>query len=149
MDDKQDPDGSNLVQADPPVSLETPTLPPPPAPPKTKTPVQFNQQVNVYQQIPQSAWNGLSSDQIVDLSKVVLSQMETIDNHQFEYVMDQASKQDTTRKRTITYGSIVTVAGFIITAYLAVNGHELVAMTVSIPLATILAIIVGSRLIGT
>ena len=148
MNDKQDPNGSNLVKADPPVELET-KPPPPPTPPQTKTPVQFNQQVNVYQQIPQSAWTGLNSDQIVDLSKVILHQMETFDKRQFDYAMEQSDKQDSRKRRTVTYGSIVAVIGFIITAYLATNGHELVAMTISMPLATILAIIVGNRLIGT
>ena len=147
MNDKQDPNGSNLVKPDPSVELETP--PPPPTPPQTKTPVQFNQQVNVYQQIPKSAWTGLNSDQIVDLSKVILHQMETFDKRQFDYAMDQSGKQDSRKRRTLTYGSIVTVIGFIITAYLAKNGYELVAMTISMPLATILAIIVGNRLIGT
>ena len=144
--DKEDPNGSNREKADPPVN-ETPVPPPPPAPPQTKTPVQFNQQVNVYQQIPQSAWNGLSSDQMVDLSQEILNRMDTFDKRQFDYAMAQAVRRDSTRKRTVTYGSLVAIVGFIITAYLAINGHELVAVTISIPLATILAIIVGSKLI--
>ena len=144
--DKEDPNGSNLEKNDPPVN-EIPVPPPPPAPPQTKTPVQFNQQVNVYQQIPQSAWNGLSNDQIVDLSKEILNRMDTFDKRQFDYAMAQAARRDSTRKRTVTYGSLVAIVGFIITAYLAINGYELVAVTISMPLATILAIIVGSKLI--
>ena len=68
--DKEDLNESNLEKADPLVN-ETPA--PLPAPPQTKTPIQFNQQVNVYQQIPHSAWDGLSANQIVDLSKEILN----------------------------------------------------------------------------
>ena len=51
--------------AKPPASLELPPV----SPPSTKIPVQFNQQVNVYQQIPPSAWDRLEFDQIVELSR--------------------------------------------------------------------------------
>ena len=61
--------------------------------------------------------------------------------------MAQAVRQDSTKRQTVTYGSIVAIVGFIITAYLAITGHELVAVTISTSLATILAIIVGSKLI--
>jgi hypothetical protein len=83
-----------VVKAEP-VELE-PQLPPV-SPPSTKAPIQFNQQVNVYQQIPQSAWD---------------------------------------------------VAGFAATVFLATNGHELIALSISLPLATILAVIVGNRFLG-
>lgn len=41
-------------------------------PPSTKTPLHFNQQVNVYQQIPPNAWNSLSQAQVFDLTKEIL-----------------------------------------------------------------------------
>jgi hypothetical protein len=45
--------------------------PPSVVPPKTKAPVNFNQQNNFYQQIPTSAWDRLSNEQVVDLSKQI------------------------------------------------------------------------------
>ena len=65
MNEKHEPNGSDLVETEPSGESEKPDLPPPPNPPQTKTPVQFNQQLNYYQQIPSSAWDGLSNEQIV------------------------------------------------------------------------------------
>lgn len=45
-------------------------------------------------------------------------------------------------------GSVIAVLGFGFTAYLAMQGHEMIALTISLPLATILAIIVGNKVIG-
>lgn len=52
---------------------------PPVVPPTTKTPFQFNQQINI-QQIPSRAWEKLSADQIVDLTKTIVNQIENLMN---------------------------------------------------------------------
>lgn len=149
MNDKHEPDGSDLVKTEPSEESEKPELPPPPTPPQTKTPVQFNQQLNFYQQIPSSAWGGLSNEQIVDLSKSILIQMDRFDERQFKFAMDQAKKLDSTRRRILFSGSSVAIIGFALAAYLALNGHTFVAMSISIPLATILAVIVGNKIVGS
>jgi hypothetical protein len=47
---------------------------PPVVPPATKSPIQFNQQVNLsIQQIPSSAWDRLSADQILEISKMIVT----------------------------------------------------------------------------
>ncbi len=149
MNEKHEPNGSDLVETEPSGESEKPDLPPPPNPPQTKTPVQFNQQLNYYQQIPSSAWDGLSNEQIVDLSKSILIQMDRFDERQFKFAMDQAKKLDSTRRRILFSGSSVAIIGFAIAAYLALNGHTFVAMSISIPLATILAVIVGNKIVGS
>ena len=149
MNDEHEPNGSDLVNTESSGELEKPELPPPPTPPQTKTPVQFNQQLNFYQQIPSSAWDDLSNDQIVDLSKSILIQMDRFDERQFKFAMDQAGKLDSTRRRILLAGSSVAIIGFATAAYLALNGHTFVAMSISIPLATILAVIVGNKIAGS
>lgn len=48
----------------------------------------------------------------------------------------------------MAWGSVIAIAGFAATVYLATSGHEMIALTISLPLATILAIIVGNRFLG-
>src|SRR6266571_1884452 len=76
-DDSQEDD----FQLTPPIGSE-PVVLPPVSPPATKTPFQLNQQINI-QQIPPKAWDKLSPDQIVELSKVIVAQIEKSDERQY------------------------------------------------------------------
>lgn len=140
---KDDP--AEVVNAEPVDAEQLPAV----TPPATKAPVQFNQQVNIYQQIPQSAWDRLTADQVMELSKTIIQQIDTADKRQFDYAIDQAKKEESRRTFTTVCATIVTAVGFGLTAYLAMNGHEMIAVTISLPLATILAIIVGNKIIGS
>jgi hypothetical protein len=115
------------------------------APPTTKAPLQFNQQVNIYQQIPQNAWDRLSAEQVVELSKVIVQQIDTADKRQFGFAISQATSERHGKKLAMLCGSIIAVAGFSATAYMGMHAHELIALSISLPLATILAVIVGKR----
>lgn len=44
--------------------------------------------------------------------------------------------------------AMVVIVGFALTAYLAMNGHEIIAITISLPLSTIIAMLVGNHLLG-
>jgi hypothetical protein len=132
-------DPKEIVKADP-VDLELPPV----APPVTKTPVQFNQQVNIYQ-IPQTAWDRLTADQVVELSKVIVQQIDTADKRQFDYAISQAKSEHDGKKLAIMCGSAVAILGFTVTTYLAIHGQIVPALSISLPLATILAVIVGKR----
>lgn len=145
---KDEPQGTETAGGEMVPTREAEAEPPQISPPKTKAPVQFNQQVNVYQQIPPSAWDRLSADQVVDLSKEILRVMDATDSRQFQYAMDQAKRGDTSRTRTTIAGTVITVIAFGLTAYLAIAGHEIIAMSISLPLATILAIVVGNKIVG-
>jgi hypothetical protein len=59
--------------------------------------------------------------------------------------MNQAKMEDAGRELSIKLGSVIALAGFIAAGVLAMYGHELAAVTISLPLATILAVIVGNR----
>jgi hypothetical protein len=113
-------------------------------PPETKFPLQFNQQVNVYQ-IPQNAWDRLTPQETVELTKVILEKADAADRRHFEFAMNQAKMEDAGRELSIKLGSVIALAGFIAAGVLAMYGHELAAVTISLPLATILAVIVGNR----
>lgn len=121
---------------------------PPVSPPSTKAPVQFNQQVNVYQQIPQSAWDRLTADQVLDLSKRIIEQIDVADRRQFDYALEDAKAQQSGKRTAIWVGALIAIAGFAATLFLATHGHELIALSVSLPLATILAVVVGNRFLG-
>lgn len=62
-------------------------------PPDTKIPIQFNQQVNVYQ-IPQNAWDRLTPVQVMELTKVILDQADATDKRHFEFATEQAKRDD-------------------------------------------------------
>ena len=122
-------------------------IPSPPPTPDTKTPIQFNQQINVHN-IPPSAWDLLNSDQILGLSKAILHQADVIDERHYKYAMDRANKDSTGKKWAMSIGGVITVAGFAISAYLAGSGNTFAAVSISLPLGTILAIVVGNRFLG-
>lgn len=118
-----------------------------PAPPETKLPVQFNQQVNIYQ-IPQNAWDKLSPEQTMELTKVILSQSDSVDERHFKFAMDEAKRDHEGKRMCVRIGAIVAVAGLAGASLLALYGHELASVSISLPLVTILAVIVGNRFLG-
>jgi len=118
-------------------------------PPQTSVPVQFNQQLNLsIQQIPTSAWDRLSPDQVVEISKMIVSQIDASDKRQFDYAMDEVKRSSSGKKTAICFGAIIALAGFTATTYLSLHGHELAGLTIALPLATIIAVIVGNRFLG-
>jgi hypothetical protein len=119
---------------------------PPVVPPATKAPIQFNQQVNLsIQQIPSSAWDRLSPDQILEISKMIVTQIDSTDKRHFDYAMDAVKRSASGKRLSIACGSVIALAGFGATLYLSLQGHEFVAMGVALPLGTILAVIIGNR----
>ena len=119
-------------------------IPTPPPPPDTGTPIQLSQKINVYN-IPPSVWDRLDSSQIVDLSKEVLRQADVVDERHYNFAMAQAARDASGKKWAVSVGALIAVAGFVAAAYLAVSGHTASAMFISLPLTTILAIVVGNR----
>jgi hypothetical protein len=120
---------------------------PPITPPQTKTPITFNQQIN-YQQIPPSAWDGLTPEQRMELSKAILEKMDSMDERHYNFAVrhvDIETKRGTIRA---VCGTLIALLGFGLTAYLALHGQVFVGLTISLPLATIIAIVVGSRFVG-
>jgi hypothetical protein len=117
---------------------------PVPPPPETQSPIQFNQQVNVYQ-IPQNAWDRLTPAQTMELTKMILDQAESTDKRHFEFALAQANSEDRGKKLCIWIGGFVALAGFAGASYLGIHGHEIAALSISLPLVTILAMIVGNR----
>ena len=118
---------------------------PPLNPPKTHAPFQFNQQVNI-QRIPPKVWDRLSAEQIVDLSKTIIDQVEKMDGRQFELAMEQTKSASATNRWSMCVGGLVAIIGIGVAGYLATHGNGIVAGILATFLATILAVIVGSRL---
>lgn len=120
---------------------------PPISPPQTKTPVTFNQQIN-YQQIPPSAWDGLTPDQRMELSKNILEKMDAIDERHYNFAVKHIDIE--TKRGTIRAicGTLIALLGFGTSAYLATHNQTLAGLTISLPLATIIAVVVGNRFIG-
>ncbi|MBX9601893.1 MAG: hypothetical protein K2X35_12845 [Bryobacteraceae bacterium] len=114
-------------------------------PPQTRTPVTFNQQINV-QHIPQRAWEKLSPDQIFELSKQVIEQVDRIDTRHFEWAKQASQQQEERHKRSTLVGGLVGTAGLLIVTYLTMNGHEVIAAIIATFLVTLVAVIVGRQL---
>jgi hypothetical protein len=117
---------------------------PPVNPPSTKTPFTFNQQVNI-QNIPSQAWDKLSPEQIVDLSKTIIEQVDKIDKRHFDWAMDRAVRSEKTHKIAMSVGGLIAIVGIIAVAYLSVEGHQIVAGMLGTFLATIIAVALGNR----
>lgn len=122
-------------------------IPAPPPPPDTKTPIQFNQQINVYQ-IPPSAWDRLDSAQIVDLSKDVMRQADILDERHYQFAMAQSSRDASGKKWAMFVGGIITTSGFSAATLLAYSGNTIAAISIALPLATVLAVVIGNRFLG-
>jgi hypothetical protein len=120
---------------------------PPVIPPQTAAPFQFNQQVNI-QQIPPKVWERLTPEQIVDLSKTIVSQVERMDKRHYDLALERAKRSAATKRYAMLIGGFVALAGLGATTYLASHGNGIVAGILGTFLATILSVIVGNRLIG-
>jgi hypothetical protein len=120
---------------------------PPVIPPPTKAAFQFNQQVNI-QPIPPRAWERLSPEQIVELSKDTMAQLDRMDQRHFDWAMNQARTSQTVQEKAMVIGGVIAVLGLVAVTYLAATGHEIVAAILGTFLATILAVVVGNRLFG-
>ena len=79
---------------------------------------------------------------------MIVNQIDATDKRQFDYAMDEVKRTASGKKIAMCCGSLVAVAGFALTSYLAINGHEVVALAISLPLATVIAMIVGNRFLG-
>jgi hypothetical protein len=117
---------------------------PPVVPPNTKTPFTFNQQVNI-QNIPSQAWDRLSPEQIVDLSRIIIDQVDQIDRRHFDWAMDRAKRSEKTHNRAMAIGGIIAIVGIVAVVYLSAEGHQIVAAILGTFLATIVAIVLGNR----
>jgi hypothetical protein len=129
------------------LDLATPVeaeLLPPVVPPSTKTPFTFNQQVNI-QNIPSKAWDKLSPEQIVDLSKTIIEQVDKIDRRHFDWAMDCAVRSEKTHKMAMSIGGGIAIVGILAVGYLSLEGHQLVAGMMGTFLATIIAVALGNR----
>ena len=125
MSDSDSENGGALAPAparEPSIEVQLPPL----KPPQTIAPVQFNQQVNLsIQQIPTSAWDKLSSEQIL-VSGQIIAQVDAADKRQFVYAMEK-SRSSSGKRMAIICGSVVTAVGYSISGYLASHGQSMVA----------------------
>jgi hypothetical protein len=117
---------------------------PPVVPPATKTPFQFNQQINI-QQIPQKALEKLSPDQLFELSKAVLQQFERSDERHFTHAMEQIKSSAKTQGIAMIVGGLIAVGGVGAVTYLTMQGHQVIAAMLGTFLATVIAVTIGNR----
>ena len=69
-------------------------------PPLTKAPPTLNQQVNIYQR-PKSALDKLTGDQIFELSKQMMNQMDVSDQRAYDFAVHDAAKAASGRRLAI------------------------------------------------
>jgi hypothetical protein len=143
-DSKTKPENDDKVEIVP--TVKTDDLPPI-TPPQTKTPINFNQQIN-YQQIPPSAWDGLTPDQRIELSKNILEKMDAIDDRHYKFALKHIDIETKRGMIRAVCGTLIALFGFGISAYLATHNQTFSGLAISLPLATIIAVVVGNRVIG-
>ena len=119
------------------------TLAPAPPPP-TDARLQFNQ-LNI-QQIPQTALDRLPPENLVGLLESTLHQSDKMDERRFKYFMDQAEKEIRSQRLNTIAGIAIAIAGFSVTVALTHMGNDVAAGIVAALLATIIAVVVGSKL---
>lgn len=112
--------------------------------PKTDSPVEFKQQINVYQ-IPQNAWDRLNQEQTVQLTKMILERADAMDKRHFEYAMEKSKQNQAGKQRAMILGTLITIAGYAASGLLAAYGHEMASVSIALPLTTILAMVIGNR----
>jgi hypothetical protein len=142
-DDGEDDKQADLTKGsgDP---IEAEPVLPPVVPPSTKTPFQFNQQINI-QQIPPKALEKLSPDQLYNLSNSALAQFERSDERHFKYALEQISSSARTQRIAMSIGGLIALGGMGAVTYLAMQGHEVIAAIVGTFLATVIAMTIGNR----
>ena len=72
-------------------------------------------------------------------------QIDVADKRQFDYAIEQNKAACSGKKMAILCGSVICLGGFGSGIYLGMQGHEAIALSVTLPLATILAVVVGRR----
>ncbi len=114
-----------------------------PSPP-TDAGFQINQ-LNI-QQIPQSALDNLAPEQLAGLLESTLSHSDKMDDRRFQFAMDRAERESNSRKLNTLVGGVLALAGFSVLSVLSYMGSDIVAGIVATFLATIIAVVVGSKL---
>ncbi len=128
-----------------PIGVERDAALPPVSPPKTNAPFQFNQQVNI-QQIPPRVWEKLSPEQIVDLSKTILRQVDEMDSRHFTFAMESSKKSAQVARIGIFVGGLIAVVGLCVGTYLCLHENAVVGGIIVTFLATTISHVVGSRI---
>lgn len=147
------PDEDARTESAPPEEIDSssdgnnsaPALPPTPATPGTTAEIQYNQ-LNI-QQIPPSVLDRLPPDQVVELYNSTLKYMDTVNNRRFEVAITESNRKGAAEKRNVWIGTLLSIVGLGCASLLAVSGHEEVALAVVTFLATIIAVVVGNKLL--
>ena len=76
---------------------------------------------------------------------MIVKQIDATDQRHFDYAMESVKRSTSGKKVAIWCGGLIFFVGVAATTFLATHGHEISALTISLPLATILAVVVGNR----
>ena len=113
----------------------------PASPPDTKTPVQLNTQINVYQQIPANVWERFTPEEALRAIEMLLVHAEQVDKRHFDFAMDQARKAHASEKARFWLGTAAYALGYCAAVVLALYSHPvvggLVAATITGSLLTV------------
>lgn len=120
-------------------------LPVAPPAPGTESGIQFNQ-LNI-QQIPPSTLDRLSPEQVQAFHRSTLEHLESVDARRFELVTAHRKRECAAERRNAWIGGLLGIAGLGGVCVLALHGHAEVAMAVVASLATITAVVAGSKLV--
>jgi hypothetical protein len=128
-------------------SSSSPQLPiQPPTPPQTQHPVTFNQQINIGQ-FPPETWSKLTGDQIAVITELTIRELSQSDDRRFNVEMRRLESENAQRSMGILLGALITLGGIGVSAYLAVQGQKEVATSLITALVTLVAVLVGKKIL--
>lgn len=120
-------------------------LPAAPPTPRTRSEIRFNQ-LNT-QQIPPSTLDRLSPEQIQAFHRSTLERLESADVRRHELSMARMERVCAAERRNAWIGGLLGITSLGGACVLALHGHAEVAMAVVATLATITAVVAGSKLV--
>lgn len=115
--------------------------------PKTDAPIAqvFNQQNN-FNAIPTTAWDRLSSDQTVDLTKFLVENVSQTEEKRLNHEAHRLNIEAQRVNLSILIGFLLAVVGIAAIAYLGLNGQTQIAGNLATALTTLIAVVTGARL---
>jgi fatty acid desaturase len=74
--------------------------------------------------------------------------MDSMDKRHYDFAVTHVRAEATRSNVGSICGALIAVLGFSLSGYLSLHGETIVALSISMPLATILAIVVGNRFVS-
>jgi hypothetical protein len=115
----------------------------PPTEPKTSVPIRLEQAIGP--QIPITEWSKLSGDQFFSLASRIIELSGELEKKRLDQEQQRINHDDAVKARNLMAGILIVIVGIGAAVYLAINNQVSVALSITGPLATLVAVVIGRR----